>query len=48
MAVQMNEPQINEIIRAPVFLRNHMMGVHFLAVFQVLVADGTDSSLPLE
>jgi hypothetical protein len=28
----MNEPQINEISRAPVFLRNHMMDVGFLAI----------------
>ena len=40
----MNQPQIGKVIRAPVFLGNHMVHVKLLAIIQVLVTDG---ALPL-
>jgi hypothetical protein len=48
MAVQMNQPQINEIVRAPVLLGKHMMDVRFLAIFEVLATDRAEAVLPLE
>jgi hypothetical protein len=44
----MNEPQICEVIFPPAFLRNHMVHVKFLAIFQVLMADRTETALPLD
>ena len=48
MAVLVNEPQIREVIFAPAFLRNHVMNVEVLAIFQMLVADRADAFLPLD
>ena len=48
MAGVMNQPQIREGICAPAFLRNHMMDMEFLAIFQVLVAARADALLPLD
>ena len=39
-----NHPQIDQVIRAPVLLRNHMMHMKLLAIIQVVVTDG---ALPL-
>ena len=47
MAVQMNQPQIDEIVRAPVLLGKHMMNVHFLAIFEVLATDRAEAVLLL-
>ena len=48
MAVVMNQPQIREGVFAPAFLGNHMMNVEFLAIFQVLVTDRTETLLSLD
>ena len=48
MAGVMNQPQIREGICAPAFLRNHMMDMEFLAIFQVLMANRADTLLPLD
>ena len=48
MAVVMNEPQINEVVRAPVLLGNHMMDMRFLAIFQMLEADRANAVPALE
>ena len=42
-----NQPQIDKVICAPVFLRNDMVHMKVLAVIQVLVADRTSALLPL-
>jgi hypothetical protein len=48
MAVMMNQPQMCEVIFAPAFLGNHMMEVKFLAIFQMLVTDRTETLLSLD
>jgi hypothetical protein len=44
----MHQPQIRKVVRAPAFLGHHMMEVESLAMFQVLVTDGTEALLPLD
>ena len=46
MAGVMHQPQIREVVFAPALLRNHMMDVEVLAIFEVLVTDRTDTLLP--
>jgi hypothetical protein len=48
MAGMMHEPQIREVVFAPAFLGHHMMDVEILTIFQVLVADGADTVLPVD
>ncbi len=48
MAVVVNQPQSREVVLAPAFLGNHMMNVEFLAIFQVLVTDRTETLLSLD
>jgi hypothetical protein len=48
MAGVMNQPHIREVIGAPAFLGHHMMDVESLAIFQVLVTNGTEAVLPLD
>ena len=42
-----NQPQIDKVIRAPVFLRSHMVHMKVLAIIQVLVTGRTSAQLPL-
>jgi hypothetical protein len=42
-----NQPQIDQVIRAPVFLRNHMVHMKVLAIIQVVVTDGALTLLSL-
>ena len=46
MAGVMDEPHISEDVRAPLFLRHHMVHVERLAMFKRLVTDGTEPLLP--
>ena len=48
MTVTMHQPQIHEIILAPVLLWRHMVYVSFLAIFQVLVTTRAQPLLPLK
>jgi hypothetical protein len=48
MTGMMNQPQIRQIISAPNILGNHMMHVQFFAIFQMLMADWTDTLLSLD
>jgi len=48
MTIAMHQPQIHEVLLAPVLLWNHMVYVGFLAIFQVLVTTRTEPFLPLK
>jgi hypothetical protein len=48
MAGVMHQPHIREVICTPAVLGDHMMDVESLAIFQVLVTDGTEALLPLD
>jgi hypothetical protein len=43
----MHQPEIGEVLRAPMFRGDHMVHMEFLAIIQVLVTDGALSLLPL-
>jgi hypothetical protein len=47
MARVVHQPQIGKVIRAPVFLRNHMVHMQGLAIIQVVVTDGALTLLSL-
>jgi hypothetical protein len=47
MARVVHQPQIGKVIRAPVFLRNHMVHMKGLAIIQVVVTDGALNLLSL-
>ena len=42
----MHQPEIREVIRAPVVLGHHMVHVDLFAIVQSLVAAGTETVLP--
>jgi hypothetical protein len=44
----MHQPQIHEVVRAPVLFWNHMVYVGFLAIFQGLVTPRAEPLLPLK
>ena len=48
MTVAMHQPQIHEVLRAPVLFWHHMVYVGFLAIFQVLVTPRAEPLLPLK
>ena len=48
MTVAMHQPQIHEVVLAPVLLWRHMVYVSFLAIFQVLVTTRAQPLLPLK
>ena len=48
MTVPMYQSQIGRIVHAPAFLRNHMVDVGFLTIFQRLVTDRAEALLALE
>ena len=48
MTVAMHQPQIHEVVLAPVLLWRHMVYVSFLAIFQVLVTPRAQPLLPLK
>ena len=48
MTVAMHQPQIHEVVLAPVLLWSHMVYVSFLAIFQVLVTPRAEPLLPLK
>jgi len=46
VAVLMHQPEIRQVIRAPVVLGHHMVHVDLFAIVQSLVAAGTETVLP--
>jgi hypothetical protein len=46
VAVLVYQPEIRKIVRASVFLGNHVVHVQVLAVLQRLVTDGAETLLP--
>ncbi len=48
MAVRVNQLQIREVVLPPALLRDHMMHMEVLTIFQMLVANWADALLTLD
>jgi hypothetical protein len=47
MAIPMDKSQVRQLVRAAVFLGNHMMDLKFFAVFEPLMTDETETLLSI-